>query len=160
MTAEERTRQREQRRRIRNAGGLYYRPLQERQGGLYLADRRDDKGFVCETPTEDERDPMGWWWPASARLSDPTRLFRCNCGTWFVGHCSAKQCFACRRKEKNAKFSAERSEKRAEARAARQLIHCESCREPMAAKRSTRKYCSDACRQRAHRRSLQWGDSR
>lgn len=137
----------EEQRRIRNAGGLCYRAVEERQGGLYCGD-----DFVCRPEDHwggDKGTPID---RIGGRYNDPSsRLFRCHCGAWFIGHWSAKQCVVCRHQEKNAKFSAQRSEKRAEARAARPAIACEGCGKPVPAQRSTRKYCSDACRQRDFR---------
>jgi hypothetical protein len=68
--------------------------------------------------------------------------------------CRQPSCRACREqgdRERKARFIEKRSRARANARYARPPVACAVCGEPIAAERSTRRYCSDKCRQRAHR---------
>jgi hypothetical protein len=79
-------------------------------------------------------------------------LIRCrDCGEPFVGKLSKfKRCGACRETLKPVKRRGptELSLMRAEARAS---LRCLRCEKPVAASRSTRKYCSESCRQLAYR---------
>ncbi len=84
-----------------------------------------------------------------------TRLIRCGaCGAPFIAHPAARLCSpACRLKASRAsqrKASAKRTIERDERRAAL-LIRCRQCGEPVQASRSTKAFCSAACRVAAAR---------
>ena len=79
-----------------------------------------------------------------------------HCGTLFYSHghvnqvgvCCSDRCL----KAVRAKMSKASAEKRSEARAAtRADLICQTCKEPLEAKRSTAKFCSVRCRVAAHR---------
>jgi hypothetical protein len=76
------------------------------------------------------------------------RLHDCACGRKFIAHYSFKLCQACRQGRQDAlrskldAFTADRAANRAETR---QTI-CAHCGQPMTTQRSTKRYCSDACR--------------
>jgi hypothetical protein len=90
------------------------------------------------------------------RFDSRARIHRCTCGAYFIAHRTVTACLACRRKVEAARlraYTAERSAKRAEARRNRSG-QCERCGKPTPIERSTRRYCSPACRQAAYRERL------
>jgi hypothetical protein len=92
--------------------------------------------------------------PVGIRYS--VRLHRCRgCGTPFIAHHAARLCSdACRglgRKASERRASGKRTVRRVERRASLK-VQCRHCGGPVeGAARSTRAFCSDACRQAAYR---------
>jgi hypothetical protein len=92
-------------------------------------------------------------------LSDKARLHRCvRCGAPFLAHPSARLCSPdCRtqaKRESQGKQIAKRTESRNQRRVALRL-ECRQCgKEVESLSRSTRAFCSDACRQAAYRSRL------
>ena len=94
---------------------------------------------------------------------DPfSRLRACQrCSVPFIDHYVAQLCSDCRpamRKQSVAKQTAKRSEARAAARSAR-IVACGQCGAIVAAARSTRRFCSGACRMRARRIAIAMRDA-
>jgi hypothetical protein len=87
---------------------------------------------------------------------DKRAIRHCLCGAFFV-HVRSRQyrrlkCADCTKTaeaSRRRRALGRRSQKRAEMR---QWRRCQQCGEPIEAKRSTRRFCSDLCRVRAHRR--------
>jgi len=85
-------------------------------------------------------------------------LARCSCGTLFAYPAGPnmrtdppRRCLLCKR----ANAIRKQRERRARRRAAKLATKCANCGQDMAATRKTRRYCSPACRQKAHRQRLQ-----
>jgi hypothetical protein len=79
-----------------------------------------------------------------------------GCGAWFIVEAasSLRCCAQCRTaidRARVARWTAKRSAKRAAACEQRRPIACAVCGKPLAAIRSTRKTCSDKCRQALRR---------
>jgi len=90
--------------------------------------------------------------PEEPRRAEPWHVdvFRCECGQEYaVEHGARAQTPRCRICE-NAQRAAEQRRRRARSRPL--AIACMVCGAPLSARRSSRKYCSPACRQRAHRK--------
>jgi hypothetical protein len=93
-----------------------------------------------------------------AAVGDPTlhvyAIYRCkSCGQWAAGSGSMWCSVECRRELKTTG----QRQRRERARAARAAAEhrCAHCQAPMSAQRSTRRFCSDSCRVRAHRANPQ-----
>jgi hypothetical protein len=140
----------EERSEARRRGGLDYHDVEQRSNGLFIGNLRVDGPLESGPDTsrwlsEPAKDILG--------LSSRARLFRCSCGGWFIAHWSAKQCMGCRGAAGRARlraYTAQRSAERAERRESRQA-KCGWCSRLMAVSRSTKRYCSDTCRQAARR---------
>jgi endogenous inhibitor of DNA gyrase (YacG/DUF329 family) len=154
--------------------------VEERDDGLYVAGVRIDAEVEAEraevAATEAARRSHRWSgvplaertvWKVDALaaasgsnvpvyLSHKARLHRCaRCGAPFLAHPSARGCSEeCRtafRRESQRKQIAKRTIKRVERRAALK-VECRQCGKPVdAPSRSTRAFCSNACRQAAYR---------
>jgi hypothetical protein len=78
-------------------------------------------------------------------------LHECGCGRKFIAHYTLRLCRTCREarrakaRDAFAAYTADRAAKRAEARPKA----CARCGQPMTTQRSTKRYCSDACRNAA-----------
>jgi hypothetical protein len=99
-------------------------------------------------------DPDSLWpYPSLPRDLDHSpraRLHKCGCGAFFIAHWSARVCLACRKAETLAKvrtYTAKRAALRAERDANPPTSKCENCGKPTPALRSTKRFCSAACRQ-------------
>ena len=83
------------------------------------------------------------------------RILRCYvCDAYYIGHWATKTCSAECRRSQTARATAHRKrERRRQYQLGRDDLpeFCEMCSAGMDAKRSRRRYCSSACRQRAHR---------
>jgi hypothetical protein len=122
-----------------------------RLSGLPLSeptlDRIDD-ALTAEAQAAGSNMPVG--------LSSKARLHRCvGCGAPFIAPPSARLCSdECRdagKRESRAREIAKRSQRRNERRAALN-VECRQCGKPVEGpSRSTRGYCSNACRQAAYR---------
>jgi hypothetical protein len=86
-------------------------------------------------------------------------LHRCGCGALYIASFEQKACIGCRRAaalERFRRYTDQRSADRAEAR---EGLVCDRCGEALPVERrqqrphprSTRRYCSNACRQAAYR---------
>jgi endogenous inhibitor of DNA gyrase (YacG/DUF329 family) len=79
-------------------------------------------------------------------------IYRCQrCGRWAAGSgflwCSDE----CRRSDVAQQARDRRAQR---ATAARPMVNCSTCGAPIEAQRATRKFCSNRCRQAAHRASV------
>jgi hypothetical protein len=148
---------------LRRTGGPGYRDVEQRPNGLFVRNLRVDK----ESPEDLERAAfmreMGGRRPRF-RLSDLDRLphsvaealdlpalgyhhrlRQCPCGQHFIATWRFHRCNTCRQGREKAlltAFTAEKAAKRAAARA----THCAHCGKAMGAARSTKRFCSDKCR--------------
>ena len=135
-----------ERRAVRQQGGLDYEAVEAKPNGLFV-------GNVCvHDESYGESDPWPRWVApyGPLRLSPRARLHKCGCGAFFIAHWSARVCLACRKAETLAKvraYTAERAKLRAERRANPPTGKCQNCGKPTPALRSTRRFCSAACRQ-------------
>jgi hypothetical protein len=77
---------------------------------------------------------------------------RCSrCGAWFYGPARAQLCSTCLKGDPE-RLKALNPRRTAKRLAARSGIVCERCGDPISGvRRSTRRFCSNACRQAAHR---------
>jgi hypothetical protein len=164
-SAEEWRAQREADRAARKRGGWDYRDVEVRPGGLlvgnvFVGEPGDASPFGAlfgrELEASDEITADGLYEVSSIcrriGVSAHARLFECECARYFVAHWQAKRCMACRKAKARAlmrEFTAARSAKRAQARAARAPRACATCGEPMTVVRSTKRFCSDGCRNAA-----------
>ena len=87
----------------------------------------------------------------------PTEILihKCGCGRFFLDWHSVKVCLVCRKAAQLAKlraYTAERAARRAERRADPPTSKCQNCGKPAPALRSTKRFCSAACRQADSRR--------
>ena len=82
-------------------------------------------------------------------IGDAHRLLRCqHCATSYIGHHASKSCSdAC------AKASTRDRQRTTHAE-----IPCQCCTQPFHPRRSTGQFCSNACRQRAHRQRNAGGE--
>ena len=121
------------------------------RSGVTLDDRthyRIDDALTTEAVARGSNRPVG--------LDPSARLHRCNrCGAPFIAHPAARLCSAeCRNTFKRAlqrKASAKRTIRRDERRAALR-VRCRQCGGQVEApSRSSRAFCSNACRQAASR---------
>ena len=105
---------------------------------------RDEHGHTFATPVDFRLRDRG--------NDGPKRVdtIHCECGQEYaVEHGARVQTPRCRICE-NAQRAAEQRRRRARGRTL--AIACMVCGAPLSARRSSRKYCSPACRQRAHRK--------
>ena len=148
-----------QQRDYRRSGGLDYHDVEARPDGLFIGNFR-----VHDESYRDHRLwPQGA--PHTSAVRDPyyfpprTRLHKCGCGAFFIAHWSTRICLACRNAKTLVKiraYTAERAKVRAERRANPPTSRCENCAKPTPALRSTKRYCSNACRQADHRRTARY----
>jgi hypothetical protein len=78
-------------------------------------------------------------------------LQRCGCGAHFVASFRQKTCLACSRAAALDRFRAYTAERSADRAEPREGFVCERCGAAIPSERSTRKFCTDACRQAACR---------
>ncbi len=105
--------------------------------------------WIAVTVSRDEQDhvfatPEGYLQGQAWRVD----VHRCKCGHEYVERHGSDRTPRCRLCE-NAQRAAEQRRRRARARTL--ATACTVCGAPLSARRSSRKYCSPACRQRAHR---------
>jgi hypothetical protein len=77
---------------------------------------------------------------------------RCaRCRSWFYGPTRARLCPACLKSERETALTALNARRAGRRLKARLGVTCRQCGEPLDAERSTKAYCSNACRQEAYR---------
>jgi hypothetical protein len=124
----------------RRTGGPGYREVEERPNGLFVGNLQVDGDAL-----------YGWLSPSTREaldIGENYRLRQCPCGQHFIAELHFHLCNACRQgKEKAvlAAFTAERTARRLQARAT-SCAHCAHCGRAMVAARSTKRFCSDKCR--------------
>jgi hypothetical protein len=83
-------------------------------------------------------------------------IYRCRgCGNWAAGSGASWCSLECRRAHKTKG----QRQRREETRVARAMVEhrCAHCQAPMSAQRTTRRFCSDRCRQAQHRQAAHHG---
>jgi hypothetical protein len=106
-----------------------------------------DDALNAEAEAQGSNQPVG--------LVGGLRLKRCaRCRVWFIAPAPVRLCSdGCRaaaKRQSNAKQIAKRTEAGRRRRESLQ-VECRQCGAPIAASRSTRSFCSPACRQAAYR---------
>jgi hypothetical protein len=147
---------------LRRTGGPGYRNVKKRPNGLFVGNVRIDQESPEDMALAKALREMGrkpaWHSPdhlppsVAEALDLGTgyhhRLRQCPCGQHFIATWRFHRCNACRQgKEQKvlAAFTAERTAKRLAARAT-SCAHCANCGKAMVAARSTKRFCSDKCR--------------
>jgi hypothetical protein len=82
------------------------------------------------------------FWTLCSGCSSPIRR---------TGNDRAWRCIRCQRQARLDRLRALNEQRKSEAALARAALTCLTCGKPLAASRSTRRFCSDACQQAAHR---------
>lgn len=141
----------------RKTGGGDYRAVEQRSNGLFVGnvciDEPDEVASFVAANRIGRRSPPGRLYSSAQKalgLSSSARLHYCRtCDAPFIAHPTAARCLSCRKAEQ-AEALAARNAKRAEARE----IACTHCGQPAQAARSTKRFCSDRCRQTTRRTRL------
>ena len=125
--------------------------LDERDGHLYYGDH-----MLCPIADVLSQASKVIAWPLKSRLSDAIcgswhfyAIYRCRrCEHWATGSGSVWCSQECRRLD----LAQSAKERRAAKASERAIATCVVCGASIQASRGTRRYCSDRCRQSAHRR--------
>jgi hypothetical protein len=144
-------------------------PVEERDGNLWCGDVQVSGSSAVREVADPER-PFHYRIVAwrltkdtldALDLSRHAHLIRCSqCGQQFIGHasrrlCSQPACRAATRRAAVAKYDAKaRTRPRVGAKQPDIGRDCEVCDKPMDFARRSRRYCSNRCRQAAHRQRV------
>jgi hypothetical protein len=111
------------------------------------------KARICDAAAAALADDGQW---NAGHLYGRLRLLLCvQCGDQYVGdHASTLCSDECKRKHQRQSLTPAQRLRMEQRKLARQGLKCAACGAPMQADRSSRKCCSDRCRQRWHRRVL------